>query len=155
MKSTMKFHTLVIAAMLAATAFLSGCATSEKIQTVQAGDDQLNCSQISSEFAKLDKAQSEIESKKGVTGTNVASALLFLPGLAYTYYDAGEASKLIYDRRSNLTALANKKRCPASVAKNEPEADMDPAAVQEVVAAKKTAPEKKKSMAKKPVADKQ
>jgi hypothetical protein len=36
--------------------------------------------------------EADIESKKGVTGTNVASALFWLLGLAYTYYDAGEAT---------------------------------------------------------------
>lgn len=34
-------------------------------------------------LVKLDKAQAEIDSKKGVTGTNVAAAIFWLPGLAY------------------------------------------------------------------------
>jgi len=63
------------------------------------------------EIRKLDAAKADIESKKGVTGTNVAAALFWLPGLAYTYYDAGEATRLIADRRSALTSIFNGKNC--------------------------------------------
>ena len=93
------------------SAVLLGCATSEKIQVVQTGDNNLSCSGLKDEIAKLDKAQSDIDSKKGVTGTNVAAALFWLPGLAYTYYDAGEAQRLITDRKSALTKIYNDKRC--------------------------------------------
>jgi hypothetical protein len=62
-------------------------------------------------LGKLDKAQADIDSKKGVTGTNVASALFWLPGLAYTYYDAGEAQRLINERKSGLTKMYNDKKC--------------------------------------------
>lgn len=90
---------------------LGGCATSKKIQAVQAGDHKLSCSQLTSELTRLDDAETEIDSKKGVTGTNVAAALFWLPGLAYTYYDAGQAEELINERRSHLTALYNDKGC--------------------------------------------
>lgn len=91
---------------------LAGCATSDKIQVIQPGDNMLSCAELKVELANLNKAQSDIDSKKGVTGTNVVSTLLWLPGLAYTYYDAGEATKLISDRRSALTNFANGKNCP-------------------------------------------
>jgi hypothetical protein len=94
-------------------AALGGCATSQKIQVVQPGDQNLTCPAIKAELAKLDTAQADIDSKKGVTGTNVAAALFWLPGLAYTYYDAGEAQRLISERKSGLTAIANSKSCPA------------------------------------------
>jgi hypothetical protein len=92
-------------------AFLSGCATSQKVQVVQPGDNNLSCEALKDEVNKLDKAQAEIDSKKGVTGTNVAAALFWLPGLAYTYYDAGEAQRLISDRKSALTTISNNKKC--------------------------------------------
>ena len=90
---------------------LTGCATSQKIQVVQPGDQNLSCGAIKEEIGKLDKAQAEIDSKKGMTGTNVAAALFWLPGLAYTYYDAGEAQRLISDRKSGLTTIYNNKKC--------------------------------------------
>ncbi len=92
-------------------AMISGCATSTKIQVVQDGDNKLSCDQLKHELADLDKSLEEIDSKKGVTGTNVAAALFWLPGLAYTYYDAGQAKELIYERKSHLTILSNDKDC--------------------------------------------
>lgn len=94
---------------LALVALVCGCATSPKMQVVQAGDNHLTKTQLVAEMSKLDMAQQEIDSKKGVTGTNVAAALFWLPGLAYTYYDAGEATRMISERRSHLTALYNQK----------------------------------------------
>ena len=90
-----------------------GCATSQKIQVVQPGDQNLSCTALMDDIKKLDQAQADIESKKGMTGTNVAAALFWLPGLAYTYYDAGEANRLISDRRSALTSMYNSKNCKA------------------------------------------
>ena len=104
-----KKSTLV--ATVGTCALLLGCATSEKIQVVQAGDHNLSCSGLKDEIARLDRSQSDIDSKKGMTGTNVAAALFWLPGLAYTYYDAGEAQRLITDRKSALTKSYNDKKC--------------------------------------------
>lgn len=101
--------TAMVAAVVSGLLF--GCATSQKVQVVQPGDQNLSCHAIIEELAKLDKTQAEIDSKKGVTGTNVAAALLWVPGLAYTYYDAGEATRLVSDRRSALTSVYNNKNC--------------------------------------------
>ena len=98
-------------ATISAASLLTGCATSQKIQVVQPGDPDLSCGAIKDEIGKLDRAQSDIDSKKGMTGTNVAAALFWLPGLAYTYYDAGEAQRLITDRKSSLTTIYNNKKC--------------------------------------------
>jgi hypothetical protein len=108
MSFTLKNAALITVAV---SGLLFGCATSQKVQVVQPGDQNLSCNAIKEELAKLDKAQAEIDSKKGVTGTNVAAALLWLPGLAYTYYDAGEATRLISDRKSALTSTYNSKNC--------------------------------------------
>lgn len=106
----MKKNTYMLGALLSAV-LASGCATSEKTQVVQAGDNSLNCSQIKDEIVKLDKANTEVDSKKGVTGTNVAAALFFWPALAYTYIDAKDANKAISERKSHLSKLSNEKGC--------------------------------------------
>ena len=62
-------------------------------------------------LARLDQVEDEISGKKGATGTNVAAALFWLPGLAYTYYDAGQALEAINARRAHLTQLHNDKEC--------------------------------------------
>lgn len=88
------------------------CTTQKKIQTVQLRDNKLSCKEIEQEYAKLDEAEEGISGDKSMSeGKNIAAALFWLPGLAYTYYDAGEAEKLIRERRSHLTNLYNDKDC--------------------------------------------
>lgn len=114
MKSAKKMKSISkIAAASLVLLSVYGCATSQKIQVVQPGDQNLSCPALVDEIRKLDQAKADIESKKGVTGTNVAAALFWLPGLAYTYYDAGEANRLISDRRNALTSIYNGKNCKA------------------------------------------
>ena len=93
------------------TVLITGCATSPKIQVVQPGDNRMTCEQLVADLEKLDEATAQVEGKKGATGTNVAAALFWLPGLAYTYYDAGQALEAINARRSHLTQLYNDKNC--------------------------------------------
>ena len=107
MKSARRIDLMIAA--IAAAGFV-GCATSEKIQVVQPGDSSLSCDGLKDQLAKLNKAQAEVDAKKGATGTNVASAIFWFPGLAYTYYDAGEAQRLISDRKSSLTTHYNSKK---------------------------------------------
>ncbi len=96
---------------IALAAFLCGCATSEKVEERQIGDSSLTCDQIKAEYVKLDAAQKDVDSKRGVNTTNVAGALFWLPGLAYTFYDAGQADDAIRHRRDNLTDLYDQKKC--------------------------------------------
>jgi len=107
----MKRYCVLLVCTVLFASLAAGCATSRKVQVVQMGDDQLTCDELLAEMKKLDEAQAEVDSKKGVTGTNVAAALFWVPGLVYTYYDAGEATRLINQRKSHLTALYNKKGC--------------------------------------------
>ena len=94
-----------------ASLLIVGCATSPKIQVVQAGDNKMSCEQLKEDLTKLDEASASVQGKKGATGTNVAAALFWLPGLAYTYFDAGQALEAINARRSHLTQLHNDKDC--------------------------------------------
>ncbi|MDM8565759.1 hypothetical protein QUF74_08910 [Candidatus Halobeggiatoa sp. HSG11] len=107
----MKKFILPIVSAITITFVLGGCATSRKVHVVQAGDNKLSCSQLQAELVRLDQAEQDVDSKKGVTGTNVASALFWLPGLVYTYYDAGQAIEAINDRRTSLTKFSNDKGC--------------------------------------------
>ncbi|MBS0290457.1 MAG: hypothetical protein JSS07_10555 [Proteobacteria bacterium] len=104
MKSVGKITTLISLLLLAA------CSSSPKTQVVQLGDNQLTTGQIQAELAKLDQQEREINRKKGLNVTNTAAFLFWWPGLAYTYYDANEALKLIEQRRSYLATLQNQKQ---------------------------------------------
>jgi hypothetical protein len=107
----MKKIAVGLTSILLASFLLGGCATSRKVNIVQAGDHRLPCDQLMAELEKLDQAEQEVESKKGVTGTNVSAALFCLPWLAYTYYYAGQAVGAINDRRAHLTKLYNDQDC--------------------------------------------
>ena len=100
-----------IHALLVSLLTMTGCATSEKVQPVQLGDRDLSCLQIQAEMTKLDESQAKVEGNKGVNGTNVAAAVAWLPGLAYTYYDASKATDAISARRSRLTEIFENKGC--------------------------------------------
>lgn len=99
------------AACLSGIMALSACATSEKVQAKQIGDSEMGCEEILAETQKLDAAKAEIDSKRGATGTNVAAAVFWLPGLAYTYYDAGQADQLILERKAWMAQLYDQKGC--------------------------------------------
>jgi len=107
----MKNFFLSVVSVVAITFILSSCATSKKVHVVKTGDNKLSCSQLQTDLKRLNEAEQDVNSKKGVTGTNVASALFWLPGLAYTYYDASQATEAISDRRTHLTQLYNDKGC--------------------------------------------
>jgi outer membrane protein assembly factor BamE (lipoprotein component of BamABCDE complex) len=96
---------------LCISALMSACATSQKVQALQPSDYQLSCQELSAELTKLDDAQSKVDENRGVNGTNVAAALFWLPGLAYTFHDAGEANRLIDERRRNLLHYRYVKNC--------------------------------------------
>ena len=102
---------LIGASCLSGFLALSACATSEKVQAKQIGDTDMTCEQILAENQRLDEAKLEIDSKRGATGTNVAAAIFWLPGLAYTYYDAGQADALIMERKAWMAQLYSNKGC--------------------------------------------
>lgn len=99
----------MLAVLITFAALVSGCATSPKVQVVQAGDHALSKDQLLAEINRLNDADEKINEKKGITGTNAAAALFFWPGLIYTQMDANDARKLVDQRRNHLTGLYNQK----------------------------------------------
>lgn len=99
----------MITTLIALTALASGCATSPKVQVVQAGDTALSKEQLLAEINRLNDADEKINEKKGINGTNAAAALFFWPGLIYTQMDASDARKMVEQRRNHLTGLYNQK----------------------------------------------
>lgn len=99
--------------LISAVLLLAGCASSQKVEPFKAGDYDMSCTELSAELAKLNEAQGKVDENKSANGTNVAAAVLWLPGLAYTFHDAGEATKLINERRANLEHYQAMKKCRA------------------------------------------
>lgn len=103
----------ILTLVLTLAIFMVGCATSQEIQVVQADDNALTKEQLLAEIKKLDGLEKNInaqESKKGITGTNIAATLLFGSGLMGPSMDANEAKHFVEHRRSHLTHLYNQKQ---------------------------------------------
>ena len=90
---------------------LQGCATPHVVQTKKVSDVNLSCPQIFSEIEEADRFEKEARADRGVTGKNVAVALLFWPALIGTYSNTDEAINAAKERRANLTNLYEQKKC--------------------------------------------
>jgi hypothetical protein len=93
-------------------AVLSACATPEVVQVDQVGDSALTCEQLQAAIADANRFEQQARQERGVTGTNVAAAILFWPALAGTYVNTEEAIDAAQARRDRLTAIYRQKGCP-------------------------------------------
>jgi len=96
---------------LVVTGLLAACATPTVVEVKQTGDAGLSCSQIKDELALADKYLKAAKKDRTVTGTNVAAAIFFLPGLLGTYVNTEEAINAAKEREVLLNKLAQKKKC--------------------------------------------
>lgn len=96
---------------LALALALTGCATPKVVDVRQPGDDRLTCSQIKDQFLAATKYEKDARAERGVTGTNAAAALFFLPGLLATYMNTEDAIKAARDRQDLLARLSTAKGC--------------------------------------------
>lgn len=90
---------------------LQGCATPHVVQPKKVSDVNLSCTQILAEIEEADRFEAEARAERGVTGKNVAVALLFWPALIGTYSNTEEAINAAKERRVNLTNLYEQKNC--------------------------------------------
>jgi len=100
------------AAAFAALAFaVSGCASPEVISARQPGDDNLTCSQLTDQYEDAQTFEKKARAERGVTGKNVAAALLFWPALIGTYSNTDDAINAAQERQRRLERLASDKKC--------------------------------------------
>ncbi len=93
-------------ALGAALAFaVSACATPQVVQVQQPGDRAMSCEQLNAGIEEANRFETEARHERGVTGTNVAAAILFWPALAGTYMNTEEAMDAAKARRDHLSAL--------------------------------------------------
>lgn len=101
----MKFA--VVLALLGTT----GCATPTVVDETQVGDERLTCDQIEQEIRLAQKFEQDARDERGVTGTNVAAALLFWPGLLATAANTDEAIDAAQDRQDHLRDIHRARNC--------------------------------------------
>jgi hypothetical protein len=91
--------------------FISACASPQVVRKYQSGDDSLTCQQLDREIERTDDVIRDAKSERGVTGTNVAATLFWLPGLAATWINVNEAIDAGNERIDHLQNLKYKKGC--------------------------------------------
>ena len=77
--------------------FLSACASPTVVQSKQSRDSEMSCDQLKAANAEAQDFESKARKERGVTGTNVAAAILFWPAMIGTYKNTEEAMEAAKD----------------------------------------------------------
>lgn len=96
---------------ITAAILLSACASPQVVSLRKPGDANLSCAQLKFEFADAQEFEAKARKERGVTGTNVAAAVLFWPGLIGTYANTEEAINAARKRQEILKEIAVDKKC--------------------------------------------
>ena len=100
--------------ILVLTVFLiSSCAKPLVVETIQPGDDLLNCADLKQEIEEAKKIKQEAEFSKG-SGGNFARALLFWPAWAQSLNNADDAILAANNRSYHLIKVMRDKNCPGA-----------------------------------------
>lgn len=111
---------------IASILILSGCATPTVVQTVKPGDNGLTCSQMQNEYADMQKFKAAADKEKGMTGGNVARAILFWPAILGTFSNANEAIAAAETRKVHLANIMNQNGCAIPVPTTPTETESTP-----------------------------
>ena len=87
------------------------CAKPHVVETRQYGDEDKSCSQLDEEIYRTEQVIKDAKDERGMTGTNVAAALFWLPGLAATWINVNDAIEAGEKRIDVLYQLKAKKNC--------------------------------------------
>ena len=102
------FKSIAVASVAAS---LTACASPEVVDKRQMGDEQLSCMQLASEIQEAHEFERNAQKKNGITGTNVAAAVIFWPAIIGTYYNANEEIDAAKERKEYLVELSTKNGC--------------------------------------------
>ena len=90
---------------------VASCAKPHVVETRQYGDEDKTCSQLDEEIYRTEQVIKDAKDERGMTGTNVAAALFWLPGLAATWINVNDAIEAGEKRIDVLYQLKAKKNC--------------------------------------------
>ncbi len=84
---------------------LAGCVSSKTIPTVLPSDYSLTCEQLQYELTNLGAKFEEAKDESGVTGKNVALAIVFWPGIIVNEVQANKNEESVNKRVEHLSRL--------------------------------------------------
>ena len=90
---------------------VAACASPDVVDIKRVTDDNLSCEQIIAAIDEAKEFEAEARGERTVTGTNVAAAIFFWPGLAATYVNTEEAIDAAKDRQKHLEKIYETKNC--------------------------------------------
>lgn len=102
---------LTLTGVLCAALALGACTTTQRVTPIQPGDRSMSCSQLTSEFARLDSVTRDAERDQGINVANVAAVLFFWPAAVGNYLTADQARDLVNERRAHLMQIYDSKGC--------------------------------------------
>ena len=89
---------------------VNSCAKPTVVEIVQPNDDKLNCEELKTEIAEVQKIKEEAVFSKD-SGGNYARVILFWPSWAQSLHNADEAILAANDRKHHLIKIMKKKKC--------------------------------------------
>ena len=89
------------------------CAKPLVVETIQPGDDVLNCKELKQEIEEAKKIKQEAELSKS-SGGNFARAILFWPAWAQSLNNADDAILAANNRSFHLIKVMREKNCPGA-----------------------------------------
>ena len=107
-------------AMVILPLLIAGCASPTVVRERQAGDENLSCDELVLAMSEASRFEENARKDRGVTGTNVAAAIFFWPGLLGTYANTEEAISAAKDRQEYLEELYIRKGCSAGSGGSSP-----------------------------------
>jgi hypothetical protein len=102
---------LKLSAVACCAALVTACATPAVVTVQQPGDRSLSCSELVEQIRAAERFEEDARDERGVTGENVAAAVLFWPGLLATYANTEDAIDAARDRREHLMDIYDDKQC--------------------------------------------
>ncbi len=105
----------IIILSISVNIFLAGCATPYVVQEKQVEDQKLSCEGIEEQIEEADNFEKKARKEKGATGTNIAAAIFFWPGMLATYSNVNDAIDAADDRKKHLHKLYTENSCDGAV----------------------------------------
>lgn len=109
-RSSIRWHAMIFMALL-----VTACASPTVVQEKQVGDTNLSCTQLAAAIDEARDFEKRARDERKATGTNVAAALFFWPGLIATYSNTEDAIKAAKDRQSHLAKIYQDKNCDRQI----------------------------------------
>ena len=106
-------------AIASASLLTVGCASPTVVQERQVGDQNLSCTQLIAATEEAKDFEKRARGERKATGTNIAAAIFFWPGLIATYSNTEDAISASRERQNHLTKIYQEKNCDAQVAKTQ------------------------------------